>query len=78
MNDMALQIQFAIYDKGGPRGLDAAAVNHRLRRTLHQVDGRHVTPMDLITAVAASSRARNIPVIASFRAAERQRGCGHD
>jgi hypothetical protein len=55
MNDMALHIQHAVYDDGGLRRLDVAAVNHRLRRTLHQVDGRYVTPMDLITAVADPS-----------------------
>jgi hypothetical protein len=55
MNEMALHIQYAVYDDGGLQRLDVGGVNHRLRRTLHQIDGHYVTPMDLVTALAGPS-----------------------
>ena len=55
MNDMALHTEYAMYDGGGLQRLDVASVNRRLRRTLHQVDGRYLTPMEAVAAVKANS-----------------------
>jgi hypothetical protein len=55
MNDMALHIEYAMYDDGGLPRLDVAGVNHGLRRTLYQVDGHYITPMDRVTALAGTS-----------------------
>jgi hypothetical protein len=50
MTEMALQIQYAV-DDDGLQHLDVAALNRSLRRTLHQRDGRYVTPMDPVTGL---------------------------
>ncbi len=53
MNDMTLHIEHAMYDDGGLQRLDVASVNHGLRRTLHQVDGRYLTAMEAVAAIEA-------------------------
>jgi hypothetical protein len=55
MNDMALHIQYAVYDDGGLRQLDVPALNHQLRRTLYQVDGQWDRPVDRARVLAGRS-----------------------
>jgi hypothetical protein len=48
MNEMAAHCDYAVADAGGLRGCDVGALNHRLRRTLHNRGGDYVSPLELV------------------------------
>jgi hypothetical protein len=49
MNEMAMQADYAIADAGSLAACDIDGLNQWLRRDLHNVDGRYVTSLELIT-----------------------------
>jgi hypothetical protein len=48
MNEMAVHCDYAVADAGGLSGCDVGALNHRLRRTLHNRGGDYVSPLELV------------------------------
>lgn len=48
MTDDAKLCQQAAHTRGGIDRLDLDALNRRLRRTLHNLDGTYVTPLELV------------------------------
>ena len=48
-NDVAFQVRYAIAGDGGLAHIDAAELNHDLRRALHSVRGEYVTSIELLT-----------------------------
>lgn len=51
MNEMALHIDYAVFEDSGLQRLDLPALHHGLRRTLHKVDTDYARPLDLVTAI---------------------------
>ncbi len=49
MNEMAMQADYAIADAGSLAACDIDGLNQWLRRDLHNLDGRYVTSLELIT-----------------------------
>jgi hypothetical protein len=49
MNEMAMQADYAIAESGSLAVCDIDALNRWLRRDLHNLDGRYVTSLELIT-----------------------------
>ncbi len=49
MNEMAMQADYAIAELGSLAASDIDALNRWLRRDLHNLDGRYVTSLELIT-----------------------------
>ncbi len=49
MNEMAMQADYAIADAGSLAACDIDALNRWLRRDLHNLEGRYVTSLELIT-----------------------------
>lgn len=49
MNETAFRAEVEISHPGGLTATDIAAVNHSLRRDLHNYDGRYATPLELLT-----------------------------
>lgn len=49
MNEMAMQADYAIAESGSLAACDIDALNRWLRRDLHNIDGRYVTSLELIT-----------------------------
>jgi hypothetical protein len=48
MNEMAVHCDYAVAGAGGLSGCDVGALNHRLRRTLHNRGGDYVSPLELV------------------------------
>jgi hypothetical protein len=48
MNEMAVHCDYAVADAGGLSRCDIGALNHRLRRTLHNRGGDYATPLELV------------------------------
>lgn len=49
MNEMALQAEYAVTESGSLAACDIDALNRWLRRDLHNLNGRYVTSLELIT-----------------------------
>ena len=49
MNEMAMQADYAIAESGSLTACDIDALNRWLRRDLHNLEGRYVTSLELIT-----------------------------
>ncbi|MCU1656886.1 MAG: hypothetical protein JWO57_1542 [Pseudonocardiales bacterium] len=49
MNEMSMQADYAIVESGSLAACDIDELNRWLRRDLHNLDGRYVTSLELIT-----------------------------
>ena len=49
MNEMAMQADYAIAESGSLATCDIDSLNRWLRRDLHNLDGRYVTSLELVT-----------------------------
>jgi hypothetical protein len=58
MNEMAVHLRYAVADAGGLSHCDISALNHHLRRTLHNRGG-YVYPIELVAQRLADTRPIN-------------------